>query len=222
MRGSALQDLARKSIEPVNTLLALELGAFHSNSSNSHEAFTIFDKLDSLLEADLAARRVSSLREGLQHAIDKKKNNKQLVLGQRVPPIKLSILQGNEITLDDILQKSKYVLVEFWASWCDLCVSRFSDLKQVHTRYKDDGFEIVGISIDSTIEEWESSSEEHELPWTNLGEIEGWDGSIVKDYGVSSIPHRYLVDSNGCVLKKDVTAYELKEYLASQIENVTN
>lgn len=220
MRESALQDLARKSKDPVNTLLALELGAFHSNSSNSHEAFTIFDKLDSLLEAELAARRVSPLREGLQHAIDKKKNNKQLVLGQRVPPIKLPTLLGNEISLDDILQKSEYVLVEFWASWCDPCVSRFSDLKQLYTRYKDEGFEIVGISIDSTIEDWESSSEEHQLPWTNLGEIEGWDGSIVNSYGVVSMPHRYLVDSNGCVLKKDVTAYELKEYLASQFDTV--
>ena len=218
IRKAALRDLAINTEDPINALLAMELGAFSSNSQNRHEAFPIFDKLNSLLNANLAAQRVAPLRQTLQHAIDKKVNRKKLVFGQTVPSFKLPTLQGTEITLSEVLNKNVYVLVEFWASWCDPCTSRFPSLKHLHTLYKDNGFEIVGISIDSTPEDWKASSEEHNITWTNLGEIEGWNGPIAKTYGVSFLPDRYLVDSNGCILMKDVTAYELKEYLASQFE----
>lgn len=222
IRSISLQDIATTAKDPMNSLLAMELGAFSSASKNRTEALPIYDKLTSLLDEDLVARRVSPKFASFLRAVEKKHNDENLVQGQKVPSFALATLEGDEVALDDVLKESDFVLIDFWASWCGPCIADFPSLKKLHSNFNDDGFEIIAISIDSTFEAWEDGSEEHQLPWISLGEIEGWNGPTTKAYGVSFIPKKYLIDSQGCILKKDLSTSALEEFLATRIETAEN
>ena len=120
------------------------------------------------------------------------------------------------MSLSDVLLQHDIVLIDFWASWCGPCVASFQKFKELRETYGPEGFEIVAISIDREREDWEDSSTEHEIPWLNLGELESWHGAVAIEYGVHFVPKSYLVDSNGCILQKDLPTASLEEVLLNQ------
>ncbi|MCY3885575.1 MAG: TlpA disulfide reductase family protein [Gammaproteobacteria bacterium] len=216
MRRDSLKNIANSADDPMYILLAMELGAYSSRSADRSDAFPIYDKLARVLDADLVSRRVTPRREDLQRFIDTEANDRTLVTGQKAPEFELADLEGEKVALSDVLAEKEIVLIDFWASWCAPCIATFPDLKRMYSDYHEDGFEIVAISIDSTFEDWEEGSEEHQLPWINIGEIEGWDGPVAGLYGVQAIPKGYLVDSKGCILEKDLDTESLEGLLASR------
>lgn len=143
------------------------------------------------------------------------RNDKQLVPGQKVSDFTLLNMEGEEVTLSNVLAENDTVLVDFWASWCGPCVASFPKLKELRVAYKQKGFEIVSISIDRTREDWVESSDKHELPWINLGELESWHGEVAKAYGVRFVPKSYLIDNEGCIVQKDLPTTLLEEVIIS-------
>ncbi|MYF02862.1 MAG: TlpA family protein disulfide reductase [Gammaproteobacteria bacterium] len=149
---------------------------------------------------------------------EQQRNDKKLVPGQKVSDFSLVDLDGEEVSLFDVLQEKQTVLIDFWASWCGPCVASFPKLKELRANYGQDGFEVVAISIDRTHEEWAEGSEKYEIPWVNLGELENWDGDVATMYGVHFIPKSYLVDGEGCILQKDLPVDLLEKVLISEFE----
>ena len=148
------------------------------------------------------------------------RNDKQLVSGQKVPDFTLMNSEGETVSLSDALNRNDLVLVDFWASWCGPCVASFPKLKELRTTYSEEGFEIVSISIDRTREEWVEASEKYEIPWIDLGELKSWHGEVATMYGVHFVPKSYLIDSEGCILQKDLTTALLEQTLVSQFEEI--
>ncbi|MCY3541338.1 MAG: TlpA disulfide reductase family protein [Gammaproteobacteria bacterium] len=144
------------------------------------------------------------------------RNDKQLVPGQKVADFTLTSLDGEAVSLTDVLRQNDIVLIDFWASWCGPCIASFPKFKELRDTFGPEGFEIVAVSIDREREEWEDSSAKHEIPWLNLGELESWHGEVAIKYGVHFVPKSYLVDSNGCILQKDLPTTSLEEVLRSQ------
>lgn len=144
------------------------------------------------------------------------RNDQQLVPGQRVTDFSLKNLDGEKVSLSDVLLQNDTVLIDFWASWCEPCVANFPKYKELRDTYGPEGFEIVAVSIDREREDWEYRSTEHELPWVNLGELKHWYGNVATLYGVHFVPKSYLVDSNGCILQKDLPTASLEEVLLRQ------
>lgn len=150
------------------------------------------------------------------------RNDKQLIPGQKVGDFTLLDFNGEEVSLSDVLKENDTVLVDFWASWCAPCVASFPKFKELRDKYKHQGFEIVSISIDRTREDWEGGTEEHELPWINLGELESWHGEVAVMYGVRFIPKSYLIDKERCLVQKDLPSHLLEEVLADQYDELSS
>ena len=144
------------------------------------------------------------------------RNDKQLVPGQKASNFTLEDLQGNEVSLSDTLMKNDTVLVDFWKISCGPCIASFPKLKELRAKYKQQGFEIVSVSMDPIREDWMHGSEEHDLPWINLGELESWDGKVATEYGVRFIPKSYLIDKDGCLLQKDLPTDSIEKVLISR------
>ena len=216
----SLRDLAWNSKDPFDSLVALELGRKYWSwgEVKQTDILRLYDKLATLHDDDVVARRIKPARDQLARMVDKVANNKRLVPGRKVPGFTLANLADETVSLKKVLTTKNMVLIDFWASWCGPCIASFPTLKELHSDYGDEGFEIVSISIDDAYEDWEESSVEHDLPWIDLGEMNGYHGTAAIDFGVSFLPKTYLIDANGCILQKDISTKELKEFITSQYQ----
>lgn len=222
MRTTKLQSIAKNAKDPLDSLLAMEMGAYTVEMENRSEAFQVYDKLAEVLDADLVMQRVTPARERVVELIKIEQNDADLVPGQKVPDFTLSDLEEEETILYDVLADNELVLVEFWASWCAPCIAAIPELKDLHSLYNKNGFEIVSVSIDDNFHDWEQASEEQDLPWIDVGEMDGWDGETAKAYGVQFVPKSYLVDREGTILQKDLNPDELEEYLSSRFNGTSS
>ena len=213
-----LEDTASTSEDPMDVLLALELGAYFGKE----EALPIYDRLAKSLDKDLVMRRVINDRNNHASHLASRGIDSSLVVGKAVPEFTLQNVDGEQISLHDLLEKNELVLVEFWASWCGPCIESIPALKDLYTTYRKHGFEIVSISIDDDHETWIEASKEYELPWINLGEIQGWRGEVATSYGVTGIPKKYLVNREGQIVQKDASTEKIEELLAETLNDSTN
>ena len=173
-------------------------------------------KMDEEFVQQFITPQVDSLRSTKQMET----RNNSLLPGHVAPEFTLTTLAGDEVSLSEVLSNNEMVLVDFWASWCGPCIASFPALKEMYAEYKNQGFEIVTISIDDSLGEWEGASAEQELPWIDLGDAE--DGVMksgsaptASDYGVLWIPNKFLIDKTGCIVHKHFDDDELKEMLSS-------
>ena len=215
IKNSVLTSIAQNMDEPMSALLAMELGANSRQLEN-------WDKIASVLDKDVAARRVLPKHESLERQIRVATNEKAIVDGQRAPEFTLANLEGESVALyEDVLKKSEIVLIDFWASWCGPCIAKLPKLKEFHDAYKDEGFEIVFVSIDETYEEWKEAREAHEVPGINVADLHGFLGETPVDYGVTWIPTEFLLQSDGEILNRGLTMDELEALLVDKFGNET-
>ena len=183
--------------------------------SEDADALAAWKSLSEKFDAEYVAMHITPEVETIEKRVLLAQNDSIVVPGQKAPAFTLANLEGEDVSLYDLLGEKDMVLIDFWASWCGPCIADFPDLKKLYAAYTDEDFEIVGVSIDSTHDDWVGGVEDNELPWVQLGELEGWYGPGVQ-YGVGWIPKGYLVDSQGCIYEKDIRPAALKEFLVDR------
>lgn len=214
MKVSALQDILYSTSEPLVAFYALRLGAFGRDDMEGMIA--AYDSLASQFSAEFVEAQITPQIDSYTRRMLVADNDKTVIPGQLAPGFTLATFEGDEVSLHGVLQEKEMVLVDFWASWCGPCIASFPALKEMYAAYNDMGFEIIGVSIDSTMEAWEGGLEDNELPWINLGEIEGWEGATATTYGVNFIPKGFLIDSEGCITQKDLPTDKLETVLSGR------
>ncbi len=223
IRNAALLEIALKSEDPIDSLLALELDPFiFSEQEVTDAALPIYDRLMTLLDEDTMARRVKPPRDELARLVARDMNDKALIPGQRAPKFTLTDLNGTDVSLAEVLDANESVFIDFWASWCTPCIEDFPALKDLHASYKDNGFEVLTISVDDTFEDWKEAVDQIEFPWIDLGSLGGIETETPVSYGVFGIPKGFLVDSHGCILQKEIRPDKLKEVLSLRYEDQSN
>jgi thiol-disulfide isomerase/thioredoxin len=120
---------------------------------------------------------------------------KNIGIGKPAKDFTLETLSGGTFTLSKY--KGKVVLVDFWATWCGPCRDEMPNVKNIYSKYKDQGFEIIGISLDNKKEDLESYIKDEELGWKFSYSGKGWQDETAAAWGVNSIPSMWLVDRKG-------------------------
>jgi len=116
--------------------------------------------------------------------------------------------EGDSLSLSDL--RGKVVLVDFWASWCGPCRRENPHVKKIYEKYKDKGFDILGVSLDRKKESWERAIEQDGLPWHHISDLKGWKNSVALMYNVSSIPHTILLDQEGKIVASKLRGPQLE------------
>ncbi len=132
--------------------------------------------------------------------------------------VKLKTPDGKDIALSDYIGKNKVVLIDFWASWCGPCIKEMPSIVKIYERYKDKGFEIVGISLDDNKQSWEGAIERLNITWPQMSDLQGWKGEAARLYVVNSIPYTLLVDKDGNIIDSFVYSDELEDKLKELLD----
>ncbi len=128
------------------------------------------------------------------------------------PDIALRNPEGQMVALSSL--KGKVVLVEFWASYSKVCTEDHCYyFKPAYNTYKDKGFEIYAVSVDSSAANWLHAIERDQLDWVQVADLEGITSPVTREFSVESLPTTYLLDSEGKIIAKNIEAQELESTL---------
>ena len=142
---------------------------------------------------------------------------KRVAIAQPAPDFGIPDTNNQIIQLSDF--KGKFILIDFWASWCAPCRAANPKLIKVFNKFKNQNFTIVGISIDKNKKRWLNAIEEDQLPWTNLSNLKGWD-KVSKQYGVKAVPQNFLIDPNGIIIAKNIEPDNMIKKLNTLLPNI--
>ena len=125
------------------------------------------------------------------------------IVGKKFVDVELFTTENKSVRLSDYIGNSKFTLLEFWASWCAPCIAEVPNLKKVYAKYNEKGFNIISISMDTEISDWQKGIKKVNTPWVHLSDLKGISTGIAKTYGINSIPYALLLDKNGIIVEVD-------------------
>jgi len=132
-------------------------------------------------------------------------------IGGRVAEIKMPDKNGKIVSLSSI--KAKYILIDFWGSWCAPCRRESRRLAELYQKFKPQGFEIYGVGLEYEKAAWLKAIERDKRIWTNVSTFQEFETPVTFDYAVTSLPANFLVDNSGKVIAKNLHGSNLKEKL---------
>lgn len=136
---------------------------------------------------------------------------KGVMVGAQAPEISLSDTTGTPVPLSSL--RGKYVLLDFWASWCGPCRMENPNVVRMYNKYKDKGFAIYSVSLDQTKGNWTKAIRNDNLAWTHVSDLKFWQSAAAQQYGVQAIPATFLLDKDGKIIAKDLRGPALEQKL---------
>jgi peroxiredoxin len=222
-------DFSLNAIKKANNpaLFLFELGYYQSTANEPGFGLAPMDieQVDQLM-AEAANRfptheRLKAVKSGIDEQMaSMKKSMESKWVGKEAPDFSLPDPSGKQIKLSSF--RGKYVLVDFWASWCRPCREENPNVVQAYNKFKDKNFAILGVSLDNPgdKDKWLNAVMKDHLTWTHVSDLKGWESAVVSvyDFGTVGIPYNILVDPEGKVIAERLRGPGLESKLSEVLK----
>ena len=180
--------------------------------SKNHPGFIVYGNryIQQYKDTDKHSPLISQLQQKVDMAAS-------FVEGANAPDFTQNNPDGEPLSLSDL--KGKVVLIDFWASWCGPCRKENPHVVRVYNKYKEKGFDILGVSLDRKKDNWIKAIEKDGLIWNHVSDLKGWQNTVAQAYSVTSIPHTVLLDREGKIIGRNLRGNELEKQLADIFGN---
>jgi len=210
--GSKAQDLFTEYKKLDNESLKID-SFINANPKSIVSAYVLYRNFSYRLSPDEIDRNLSLLDPSL-HQTQYAGALRELVgvlrtvePGKKAPDFTLNDPQGRPVKLSD--HRGKYLLVDFWASWCPPCRQENPNLVKAWQKYQNKGFDVFGVSLDRKKENWIKAIKDDQLTWTHVSDLKFWNSEAAKLYGVRAIPSNLLLGPDGTIIAKNLTGEAL-------------
>ncbi len=171
------------------------------------------DKMEQLFNGLSPALKATPISQYVaQQIADAKKNP----IGKVLADFSQADTSGKTLTLSSL--KGKYVLVDFWASWCGPCRQENPNVVNAFQKYRNKNFTVLGVSLDKAKKPWIDAIAMDNLTWPHVSDLQGWQNAAALQYQIASIPQNFLIDPNGVVIAKNLRGAALDQKLASLLK----
>jgi len=180
----------------------------------SNNYYLDLEELESLTSNFDPSIKESKYVKSLMEHVDKLK---KVSIGSDYTNFIMDDTSGNSTELSSIIGNN-YLLIDFWASWCGPCRRENPNIVSIYKEYQNQGFDIMGVSLDTDRKKWISAIEKDSLNWTHVSDLNGWNNEAAKLYAVNAIPHSIIVDKNGVIIAKNLKGDALREKVSELLD----
>ena len=172
------------------------------NKVNKDSIIDVYESFSNRIKVSDVGKNISDLLSQFEDPIE---------VGEVAPDFTAPSLDGSNVTLSQELSLNTVTLLDFWAAWCRPCRVENPNLVRLYKLYNNDGFNIIGVSLDRTKEQWEQAVEDDSLLWTQVSNLNFWNDPIARRYSIRAIPQSYLINQDGIVIGKNLRGNDLEE-----------
>jgi peroxiredoxin len=220
-------DKAAEELFPQLRAIGTEMGQVEDNFLRKHNdsyvsLYLFSERNGSIIDPSNFEREFNTLSPRLRNSVmgrvftDRLKTAKKVDIGKPAIEFVQNDTEGKPVSLSSF--KGKYILLDFWASWCGPCRAENPNLVKAYHKFKDKNFEIIAVSLDDKKDLWLKAIKTDGLPWIHVSDLKGLKNAVAVQYDARAVPQNFLISPEGVILAKGLRGEELSEKLGKLLE----